>query len=95
MAGVYEGGDGNKRGYAVDSLRRQSHRWRRRALLSTATQATAICCRLLIVNLSPPKAGRAVLRITNGEIREEKPLIVLICANCGFVRMHDEERLHD
>ena len=27
--------------------------------------------------------------------KEHIPLIVLICDNCGFVRLHDEEKLHD
>ena len=43
----------------------------------------------------PGDEGRAILTVTNGEVTEHRALIVLICANCGFVRLHDEERLHD
>ena len=46
---------------------------------------------------SPPGEGRAVLTVAyfeQGE-KEQVPLIVLICDNCGFVRLHDEEKLHD
>jgi hypothetical protein len=43
----------------------------------------------------PGEGGRAILTVTNGEITEDLPLIILICDNCGFVRLHNETRLHD
>lgn len=43
----------------------------------------------------PGENGRAVLAVTNGEITEHMALIILICDNCGFVRLHEEPRLHD
>jgi hypothetical protein len=39
--------------------------------------------------------GRALLIIDNGLIQEVKRLVILICDNCGFVRLHDEQKLHD
>jgi hypothetical protein len=43
----------------------------------------------------PGDNGRAMLTISNREITETLPLIPLVCENCGFVRLHDESRLHD
>ncbi|MDX6510773.1 MAG: hypothetical protein QOE36_277 [Gaiellaceae bacterium] len=45
--------------------------------------------------LNPTLEGRAVMLVTNGEITDQYDFIMLICENCGFVRLHDEERLHD
>ena len=46
---------------------------------------------------NPPRNGRFFLLVTYAEEREAEqiPLIPLICGNCGFVRFHDEEKLHD
>jgi hypothetical protein len=44
---------------------------------------------------TPEPNGRALLVIDGTVGQEIKRLVVLICDNCGFVRMHDEEKLHD
>ena len=42
-----------------------------------------------------PGDGRAILEITKNNQIDRLPLIALICKNCGFVRLIDEQRLHD
>jgi len=46
---------------------------------------------------NPPDDGRFLLSVTHAKhgYGEQLPLVVLICHNCGFVRFHDEEKLHD
>ena len=43
----------------------------------------------------PGDNGRAVITISNGSLIETFLPIILICDNCGFVRLHDERKLHD
>lgn len=43
----------------------------------------------------PGDEGRAILTVKNEQITEHLPLVILICDNCGFVRLHEESRLHD
>lgn len=43
----------------------------------------------------PGDNGRAIITITNGSLTETIRPVILICDNCGFVRMHDERKLHD
>ncbi len=44
---------------------------------------------------NPEPDGRAVLRIANNGLTEEFRPVILVCFNCGLVRMHDEQKLHD
>jgi hypothetical protein len=44
---------------------------------------------------TPEPNGRALLPIANGGQPEEFRPIILVCDNCGFVRLHDERKLHD
>lgn len=44
---------------------------------------------------TPEPNGRALVIIDNGQIQELQRLVILTCDNCGFVRLHDEQKLHD
>lgn len=48
---------------------------------------------------SPEPDGRALLTLTSKgfppSVYEDKWFVVLVCDHCGFLRLHDEEKLHD